>query len=570
MCHGPFGPGPCRAVKRFLLVQYAASQLNLSPVAFQPGVGPMCQGPLGLGPCHMVAFYIASQQVAEQEYPLQQVENMPGFCYGPLGPGPCAAIRQYLMQAEVGSPSLQQFNPRQVELIDSPNSTGGPLCTGPSGPMPCAIVAQLSIDHPNRVLPPPGSFGIDPNLEPTTVARACAQRAGLDVAAFAVCTGRRVVLPRSQQAVLDCAVKTRDSRSFASCAAPNLGIKLSDDQRRVTECAMRSNGDASRFAACAGPAFAARALGDNERDVLKCAAAANGGAEAFARCAAPRMLERNQHAVLNCALSTDSAVSFATCAAPNVGVKMSDDQRILANCAMKAKGTRDDFLSCAGGAYLNKSLGPNEQAVLSCAANASGDGGKFASCAASRLMGDKISREQQIALQCAAQARGDLAGMATCAGANMFGMQLNPEQQIAVQCVASTGGQPHAAAGCIASRLTARELTKCMTDGIGGKGCFGDTHDLVGKDGWLRRSMGQIAGGPNSVINNPDQIWGGDNSFVRNPHQIFGGRNSFVRNPSQIWGGPNSVFNNPGQLLPQPKPLQIGTVAGRRICLPWC
>ena len=123
----------------------------------------------------------------------------------------------------------------------------------------------------------------------------------------------------------------------------------------------------------------------------------------------------------------------------------------------------------------------------------------------------------------------------------------------------------------MATRLTARELLKCAANGIGGKdGCFGDNNDLVGRNGWVARTFGQIAGGPNSVINNPGQIWGGDNSFVRNPGQIWGGSNSFVRNPSQIWGGPNSVFNNPRQLLPQPKPLTLGSVGGKRICLPWC
>jgi hypothetical protein len=158
--------------------------------------------------------------------------------------------------------------------------------------------------------------------------------------------------------------------------------------------------------------------------------------------------------------------------------------------------------------------------------------------------------------------------MASCAGANMFNLQVNPEQQIAIQCVVSTGGQPYAAAGCIASRLTARELTKCLTDGIGGRGCFGDTNDLVGRNGWVRRTMGQVAGGPNSVVNNPDQIWGGDNSFVRNPGQILGGSNSFARNPSQFWGGNNSIFNNPQQLAP--KPVTLGNIGGKRICLPWC
>jgi hypothetical protein len=158
---------------------------------------------------------------------------------------------------------------------------------------------------------------------------------------------------------------------------------------------------------------------------------------------------------------------------------------------------------------------------------------------------------------------------ATCAGANMFNLNLNAEQQIAVQCVVSTGGQPYAAAGCIATRLTARELTKCIDHGIGGSdGCFGDNNDLVGRNGWTARTMGQIAGGPNSIIRNPDQIWGGNNSFVRNPGQIWGGNNSFVRNPSQFWGGNNSIFNNPSQLVP--KPLEVGKIGGHRVCIPWC
>jgi hypothetical protein len=165
-------------------------------------------------------------------------------------------------------------------------------------------------------------------------------------------------------------------------------------------------------------------------------------------------------------------------------------------------------------------------------------------------------------VDCAVQSKGDATGFATCAGSKLLGASLNPEQQIALQCVVQSGGQPYAAAGCAATRLTLRELEKCATDGFGGDGCFGDSNDLVGKNGWVATTFGQIAGGSNSVINNPGQIWGGPNSIFNNP--------------SQIWGGPNSVFNNPQQLVPRihlpppPPPLQVGTVGGRRICIPWC
>jgi hypothetical protein len=62
--------------------------------------------------------------------------------------------------------------------------------------------------------------------------------------------------------------------------------------------------------------------------------------------------------------------------------------------------------------------------------------------------------------------------------------------------------------GCVASPLTAREVSKCLPDGVSGSGSFGNSNDLVGRDGWVSRTLGQIAGGPNSAINNPNQIWG--------------------------------------------------------------
>jgi hypothetical protein len=48
-------------------------------------------------------------------------------------------------------------------------------------------------------------------------------------------------------------------------------------------------------------------------------------------------------------------------------------------------------------------------------------------------------------------------------------------------------------------------------------------------------AVGQLSGGPNSVINNPSQIWGG-------PGSVF-------NDPKQILGGEHSVFNDPGQVL---------------------
>lgn len=567
ICPGPLGEGPCADVHRFLLVHHAANYIQIPLLSFHPATGPICNGPLGPSPCRAIQIFIAVQMVAQQQIqpPTWQSSSM---CIGPLGPGPCDAVRTYLMQTQSGiAGAPQQFDLRNPQSLNEVGPNGEPMCMGPTGPIPCALLAQAGLDMNNG--------GPPALLQPVVIAdaqkraHACAQSAGLDIAAFTACTGRTVVLPQRQHAVIDCAVSNSTAAGFAACAADKFGIGLSPEQKTLAKCAMRSKGAEDAFLSCAGTQFTTKLLAENERAILNCAAAETDPVK-FGQCAADRFVGRAEKAVLDCAINTSDAEDFAACAAPNVGVKMSNEQRVLAKCAVQAGGDTNAFASCAGADFLANGLGQNEKNVLNCATSSSGDMAKFATCSTNSIFGNRMSKEQQIAVQCAAQSQGDPTGFATCAGANLFGMQLNAEQQIAVQCVVGTGGNPPVAAGCMASRLTMREFTKCMTDGIGGKGCFGDNNDLVGKNGFVGRTIGQIAGGPNSVINNPDQIWGGDNSFVRNPSQVWGGPNSFVRNPVQIWGGPNSVFNNPSQLLPAPRPIQIGKVGGKRICLPWC
>lgn len=574
ICEGPRGPGPCPAVARFLEIERRALLNPLQPVSADAWGRPICDGPLGEGLCYDVQMYLAAQQIAQEEISLQQINNVAGvgpICVGPLGPGPCDGIRLYLLQSQVGLVQQRPFDPRKVEILNNTDRTVGPICEGPSGPMPCTLVAQIGIDKFAGQVPSPASFGITANEDNAQkLAKDCANEAGLDVSAFAGCVGQDIILPEKVMDVLDCAVSSRVTSDFANCAAPSLGIDLPPLQKKIAGCAIQSGGDAVDFANCAGSDALNGMIDEDQRAILQCASVSNADPVAFVGCASDRFLTQDKMEVLQCAISSADIASFTSCASPHIGIKLSDDQRLLARCASSSNGDMGAFGTCAGSAFLGKTLGPTESAVLSCATNSSGNVESFASCSAPLILGTSLSREQKVALECAAQAQGNPDQFAACAGANMFNLQLNPEQQIAVQCVVSTGGQPYAAAGCIGSRLTARELTKCLTDGIGGRGCFGDNNDLVGKNGWLRRNLGDIAGGPNSIFHNPDQIWGGDNSFVRNPEQIFGGNNSFVRNPSQLWGGNNSIFNNPGQLLSTPKPLQLGTIGGKRICLPWC
>lgn len=118
---------------------------------------------------------------------------------------------------------------------------------------------------------------------------------------------------------------------------------------------------------------------------------------------------------------------------------------------------------------------------------------------------------------------------------------MNEEWRIAAECAVNSGGEPITFASCTAGRLTVRELTKCF------KGdCFGPNNTIIVG---IRNAVNDLTQGPgknNEVVKALDAIGdlaGGDNSVINNPGQIFGGSNSMFRNPSQIWGGDNSVFN---------------------------
>ncbi|MCK1519379.1 hypothetical protein [Bradyrhizobium sp. 17] len=202
------------------------------------------------------------QQLATQQYPLQQIGVLPNgtpLCMGPLGPGPCEAIRNYLMQQQPGAPALQPIDPARPQLVNA-GSASQPICNGPLGQTPCNLVGQISLDRQSGQVPSPSSFGVAGGGDPQRTAVECAKRVGLDVVQFAGCAGQQVILPQNQQKVLDCAVSSRDSVSFATCAAPNLGIRLSDDQRVLAQCAMKSNGDRTSFLGCAGGNFVGRNL----------------------------------------------------------------------------------------------------------------------------------------------------------------------------------------------------------------------------------------------------------------------------------------------------------------------
>ncbi|MGV7219393.1 hypothetical protein [Bradyrhizobium sp. UFLA05-112] len=254
----PLGEGRCQDVRRFLLIERVASQIQVQQVAFHPSLGPICDGPLGQAPCQVIRRYLAMQQLAARQYPFQQIGALPNgapLCMGPLGPGVCDAIRNYLMQQNQGGPGLKSIDPARPQLVNT-GTTVQPMCNGPHGTTPCYLVPQMSLERLSGQVPSPGAFGVASGGDPQRTADECARRDGPDVSQFAGRADQQVILPQSQQGLLDSAVSNRDGSSFASCAALHLGIQLSDNQRILAQCAMRSNGDRAAFLGCAGGNFA--------------------------------------------------------------------------------------------------------------------------------------------------------------------------------------------------------------------------------------------------------------------------------------------------------------------------
>jgi hypothetical protein len=158
-----------------------------------------------------------------------------------------------------------------------------------------------------------------------------------------------------------------------------------------------------------------------------------------------------------------------------------------------------------------------QQKGVQCAQESAGNINTFVQCAGGQVI---LPEGAQVMIDCAAQSGGNTGNFAVCAGANLAG--LNAEQQIAVQCVIETQGQPYAAAGCTATRLTQRELIKCLTDGIGGpNGCFGDNNDLFGSNGWTARTFQSVV---SDIQNGPgptNDLVGADGFVVRKKEDII-------------------------------------------------
>ncbi len=211
-------------------------------------------------------------------------------------------------------------------------------------------------------------------------------------------------------------------------------------------------------------------------------------------------------------------------------------QRVF-KCVLEGRDVSSALENCADGV-----LGEKSRRSLACISRSNGDRSKIAECAVGAVLPPEAAR----LAGCATSSQGPTE-FALCA----VSPAMNEEWRIAAECATQSGGEPVSFVSCTSGRLTLRELTKCFRGQIG-KDCFGPNntivvtlrnafHDLTYGPGENNeivkaiRAIGDLTGGPNSVINKPSQIWGGNESIFNKP--------------AQIWGGDHSVFNDPGQVF---------------------
>lgn len=226
----------------------------------------------------------------------------------------------------------------------------------------------------------------------------------------------------------------------------------------------------------------------SEQAITQCLNSSGGDQDRFVDCAARKMFSTQQIAVYDCvAKSSDDNMRAQCLAGQLLG---HNERRVLdqvQGCYQQSGGNWQHMPLC----LANQQFDPNTQRTIGC-----------------------IQQQMQSGSVSAW-------GTVACVGSN--NLNINPEMTIAVQCAATTGGDPLAWAGCTGGQLTERELSKCLTNGVGGPdGCFGPNNTIVQGLNQLGQIMQQQFGPTNDIVR-------GFNNAVKDVTHGPGPNNDLVR-----------------------------------------
>lgn len=305
----------------------------------------------------------------------------------------------------------------------------------------------------------------------------------------------------TEESVADCRTENSDDDDFVGCVA-RAGMLPS--QQKVYDCYKDNKDDGPSFAACAVEGR----ISNRQEEALRCLVDNRNSVDDLTECAGASFLGRNAQ-IVECAKSNDEAGDIAQCIGSSY---LSPDQRHLVECYRANSDSVADFAGCAGSRYVPGEIGR--------------------------------------AIGCLSE-NGDAMGTAVC----MASDKLTPEQSIILSCAASTGGQPIAFAGCAGGRLTAREITKCLENGVGGdSGCFGPNNDIIKTVNNVNNDL-QHGLGPNNDIRRNFENVQHDLQHGPGPNNDVRRNLSNAANDLQHGLGPNNeirkVLTPLGNLMPK-------------------
>jgi len=347
-------------------------------------------------------------------------------------------------------------------------------------------------------------------------------------------------LPTPEQ-LLNCSVdsnlkqqadKIRQCASAATTPENAIGCvggSLTPAQKEIAECVSKRS-SASEAAACLDKLSPDMA---KARQVAGCLSGGGATSSATVTCVA-NQLGGDAATIAKCLEQQDRTAAAICLMGDKKEVRTA--QRVY-KCVSQGTDASALIANCTEGV-----LDAKTSQTLACVSRSGGDRGQLAGCAAAAVLPPEAAR----LVGCATSSQGPTSFALCAAGSGM-----NEEWRIAAECAVQSGGNPVAFAGCTAGRLTIRELTKCFTGEIG-KDCFGPNNTIVKT---LTNAFNDLTKGPGEnnevvkAIRAIGEITGGPNSVINNPGQLAGGPNSLINNPGQIFGGSGSVFNDPGQVL---------------------
>jgi hypothetical protein len=233
-----------------------------------------------------------------------------------------------------------------------------------------------------------------------------------------------------------------------------------------------------------------------------CLQQSGGETNAFGDCMLRQMMGQREIAIYDCSRSASSKEQLALCI---VGATGGTNERRIA-------GQLGQCFDTYGTNWNQYSLCMAEQ-------NMDNDSARLLNCVREQSQNGDIN----------------VFGTAICYGAGRLNM--NAEAQIAVQCAMTTGGEPIAFAGCAGGQLTARELNKCLTNGVGSHDCFGPNNEIVKGLNAVGIDIRNAFGPNNTIV----QTW---NNAVNDLQNGPGPNNDLVKAANTI---ANDLTNGPGK-----------------------